>query len=104
MILVNNITTIKNYDGTNIVSITLSGFIYGDYITISGSTLLSDINTGLTTLTISGFIVDSNNLQNNNYILESNIYNFTILPIEIIPIFNIDVCFCFIFITLFLYL
>jgi hypothetical protein len=90
--VINNTITSKNYDGTNTGFYALSGYIYGDNITISGSCLLSNINVGLTTLTLCGSIINTNDLQvNNNYILQSNVYSFNILPIQIIPTFNIQV-------------
>jgi hypothetical protein len=73
----------KFYDGTNIASITLSGLILGDFLTICGTVLFSDKNVGIQNITISGY------LTSNNYILSTYYTNAVINPRILTPIFTV---------------
>ena len=79
-----NILTTKVYDGTNIGYYSLSGIVFGDSGTISGSVLLQSSNVGTTILSICGFV------SNTNYILQTFNYQYTITPKEIIPYFTVN--------------
>jgi len=80
-----NTSNIKVYDGTNIGTYSLSGIVYGDYVSISGLVLLSNSNVGSTILTICGY------LDNPNYILQLYNYPFRILQKQVIPIFYVQI-------------